>query len=765
MTNKWLAMLLLFAASVLLLRPVVRAQEWQAGSGLLSRFARDVDPRSPLPEYPRPQMVREHWINLNGLWDYAITPGDVAEPPKQYDGRILVPFAIESALSGVQKPLSPDQRLWYRRTFQKPEDLDKQRMLLHFGAVDWHAQVFVNGRSIGEHTGGYDPFSFDITDALRVGDNELVVAVRDPTTGGTQPVGKQRLQPEGIFYTPVSGIWQTVWLEIVPAVSIGSLRITPDLDAGSVTVQAEVDGAIAGLPVVEVVVLDGAEEITRTKGNAGSPITVKLPTVKAWSPERPFLYGMSISLLNQQDLVSSYFAMRKISLGEDEAGVTRIFLNNQPLFMFGLLDQGWWPDGLYTAPTDEALRYDIEMTRAMGFNTCRKHVKVEPARWYYWADKLGLIVWQDFPASFAVNASPDSAHDPEMPGAASAQWQREYRAMIDSLSNHPCMVAWIPFNEGWGQHATNEVIEWTKQHDPTRLVGGPSGWTDRGAGDFHDMHSYPGPSMFEAQADRDPPRASVLGEFGGLGLPLAGHLWQQDRNWGYRNLKTPEELEQRYEQLIRELRPLIRQGLSAAIYTQTTDCETEVNGLLTYDRRVAKIDPERLRAMHAPLYEPVEPAQRVVALPTSEDQPQEWLYLTEQPADNWFAADFDDAKWKKGPGGFGTAQTPGAHVGTQWNGREIWLRRSFELAAAPARDLYLRIHHDEDAQVYINGEKVCELNGYSTSYRDVLLAPEAVAALKPGRNVLAIHCRQTAGGQYIDAGLVELRPKPALKQR
>ncbi len=740
-----------------------RDDQWKPGSGLLSRFAEDLDPANPLPEYPRPQLTRPAWTNLNGLWDYAITPASAEQPPEEYEGRILVPFPIESALSGVQKPLKPDQRLWYRRTFQKPTDLGEKRLLLHFGAVDWEAQVLVNGQALGDHQGGFDSFSFDITDALRDGENELVVAVRDPTDTGTQPIGKQRLEPRGIFYTGVSGIWQTVWLEPVPRAHIRGLSLESDIDAGVLRVTPDIEGveSVGASDSVVVEVYDGEEKIAEASGGEGAlegTIQITIAEPKLWSPQSPHLYDLKVRLRHGEttDEVSSYAALRKISLSAPAEGEpVRLLLNGEPVFQFGLLDQGWWPDGLYTAPTDEALRYDIEITKEMGFNMARKHVKVEPARWYYWTDKLGLLVWQDFPSSFAVNAAPDSERDPEMPQEAVAHWRREYRAMIDQLDFHPSVVVWVPFNEGWGQHDTNEMIEWTRKYDPTRPVGGPSGWADRGNGDLHDMHSYPGPSMFEPQ----PKRASVLGEFGGLGLPLEGHLWQEDRNWGYRTLESREQLERRYRQLITELRPLIRQGLAAAVYTQTTDVEGEVNGLLTYDRRVVKIEPETLRALHAPLYQPVTPAERVVILQTSEEQPQAWLYTMEQPAGDWATAGFDDATWRNGFGGFGTERTPGAKVRTEWNGDAIWLRRDFNLDEADFAELYVRIHHDEDAEIYLNGELVLELEGYSTGYRDVPLPQEAARLLKAGENVLAIHCRQTDGGQYIDAGLVELRPK------
>jgi hypothetical protein len=412
-------------------------------------------------------------------------------------------------------------------------------------------------------------------------------------------------------------------------------------------------------------------------------------------------------------------------------------LNGEPLFQYGPLDQGWWPDGLYTAPNDEALQYDVEITKKLGFNMARKHVKVEPARWYYWCDKLGLLVWQDMP----------SGNNSTFEGQRN--FERELAKMIGSFGNHPSIVMWVPFNEGWGQHDTERVVELTRKLDPTRLVNNASGWTDTKTGDVHDIHSYPGPSAPPVEEMR----AIVLGEFGGLGLPLKGHTWQDEKNWGYRSYTTAEALTDAYLELVVRLRPLIGQGLAAAVYTQTTDVEIEVNGLLTYDRSVIKMDTERIAAAAAKLYLPPPSVEVVVA--TSQEEPQTWRYTLEQPADGWEKADFDDAKWDSGPGGFGRANTPGTVVRTEWHADNIWVRRTFELGEPPA-EAHLLIHHDEDAEVYVNGVRVAELKGYTTGYIVHPLSAEAQKAFRDGRNVIAIHCKQTGGGQYIDAGIVNL---------
>lgn len=733
------------------------ALEWRIGGGessaMKTRWTDEALRTTPLPEYPRPQLRREKWTNLNGAWQYAVTSREAGEPA-HWHGDIRVPFPIESHLSGVGKAVRPDEALWYRRSFESPPHSRGKRVLLNFGAVDWDATVWCNGVVLGGHRGGYDAFSFDITDALRKENPQwITVRVRDPTDEGDQPRGKQVLEPQGIFYTAVTGIWQTVWLEVVPEAHITRLMMEPIPSDRALRLRVE---ASAALPV-EASVYDGEEMVATASGRTGQPLLIRIHNPKLWWPEAPFLYDLRVKA--GRDTVRSYFAMREVSTGLDHDGFNRILLNGKPIFMFGPLDQGWWPDGLYTAPTDAALRYDVEMTRAMGFNTARKHVKVEPDRWYYWADRLGLLVWQDMPSLSARGQShfvaPGSATDAAVSEESKAQFRAELRAMIDSLRNHPCIVVWVPFNEGWGQHDTNETLAWVKELDPTRLVDGPSGWQDRGAGDLKDLHQYPGPGMFPTISDR----VSVLGEFGGLGLPVAGHLWQRDRNWGYRNLTDREQLARDFAALVADLRLLIGQGLAAAVYTQTTDVEGEVNGLMTYDRTVCKIEPERLASINAAVYEPPPTVREVVA--TSQRTAQTWRYTFTEPTGEWTAAEFNDASWSEGPGGFGTAGTPGAVVGTEWSGSDIWIRRTFDLGPGDAGDgaLMLRIHHDEDAQVYLNGTLVASLRDYTTGYRHIALNETGRAALRPGRNSIAIHCRQTRGGQFIDAGLVRIEER------
>jgi len=550
-------------------------------------------------------MVRRDWINLNGLWDLAIAPKEAAKPeifPKQ----VLVPFPVESSLSGVMQTVSEGDQLWYRRTFALPKDWAGRRLLLHFGAVDFETHVWVNGIEVGQHRGGYDGFTFDISDVAKpVATNEIVVSVYDPTDAGTQPRGKQVRKPGGIWYTPTSGIWQTVWLEPVNAAYISDLSITPDFDSESVVVRAFTP-LLLGEYVVQVKVRERGGTVATATAVAGSEVRVKVPKPIAWSPEHPFLYDLEISLMlgtHTLDRVGSYFGMRKISLGKDKKGFTRICLNNQPYFQLGPLDQGFWPDGLYTAPSDEALRFDIEMTRKYGFNMARKHVKVEPERWYYWCDKLGLLVWQDMPSGdkYINPKAPDITRSPESAG----EFTTELEALIKGRRNHPCIVMWVPFNEGWGQFDTANVVDRVRKLDPTRLVDDASGWADRGVGDVNDLHSYPGPGSPAPESAR----ASVLGEFGGLGLPISGHTWQSEKNWGYRSFKNSDTLTAAYLDLVAKLFPLIDQkGLSAAVYTQTSDVEVEVNGLMTYDREVVKMYWERVSAANRG--KPVPPAKK-----------------------------------------------------------------------------------------------------------------------------------------------------------
>ncbi len=712
-----------------------RAQMMQNASTLRTRWAADVDPANVLSEYPRPQLRRERWMNLNGAWEYAIADSGAGRPAA-FDGTILVPFPAESQLSGVTRAVSPTQRLWYRRTFDVGRRVAGERWLLHFGAVDWEARVWVNGRPMGTHRGGYDPFSFDVTDALVPrGPQEIVVAVWDPTDQGQQPRGKQVLEPHGIMYTAVTGIWQTIWLEPVPAARIDALRIVPRLAGGTVTVTASVVGAASGGAVTVRAFADG-RPVAEARGRAGTPLTLGIARPRAWSPDDPYLYALEASFTSG-DTVRSYFGMRDVAVGADSSGAVRLLLNGRSLFQFGLLDQGWWPDGLYTAPTDAALRYDLEVTRHLGFNTIRKHVKVEPERWYYLADSLGLLIWQDMPSG-----NNDGT-------AAREQFALELERMVRARENHPSIVMWVPFNEGWGQHDTETYVATLHALDPSRPVNNASGWTDRGVGEISDVHRYPGPGMPEP----DGRRVAVLGEFGGLGLPLPGHTWVEEGNWGYRGFQTLEDLRAAYRALIYQLRPLIGEGLAAAVYTQTTDVEVEVNGIMTYDRGVVKL-PDDIVADHRTLFGPPPVVRTVV--PTSRTASQRWRYTTARPGEGWQQPGFDDAAWPEGPGGFGTVQTPGARVGTVWNANDLWLRRAFMLEGPLPATPQLRIHHDEDAEVYLNGVLVASLEGYTTGYVLVPLDAAGRAALRQGANTLAVHVRQTDGGQYIDVGLVEV---------
>jgi len=745
-TTRTISITLIFAIT---LGGIAMAQ-WKPVEGqLMTRWAKDVSPGNVWPEYPRPQMTRDQWQNLNGLWDYAITPSTADSRPAAWEGQILVPFAIESALSGVKKAVQPDQTLWYRRTFPASGNLDGQRLLLHFNAVDWECAVFVNGTFCGRHQGGYDPFYFDITGALvPQGDQELVVAVWDPSDKGYQPRGKQILEPQGIWYTAVTGIWQSVWLEPVPRAHIRNLALTPDIDKGVLRLSATVDGAAPGDEIVAVA-LDGAAPVAGSAGQPGAPFEIPIENAKLWSPDSPFLYNLTVSLTRggqTLDEVQSYFGMRKIAVAKDDRGINRLVLNNQVLFQLGPLDQGWWPDGLYTAPTDEALRYDVETTRAMGFNMARKHVKIEPLRWYYHCDRLGLLVWQDMPSGDAYIGHNDP--DIERTAQSAHNYYRELGELVRDFGNHPSIIMWVPFNEGWGQFQTNEVTAWLKQLDPSRLVNQTSGWADRGGSDVYDKHSYPGPDMFPIQDHR----ASVLGEFGGLGWPVEGHLWWDKRNWGYRTYQDREALAGHYEQLIRRLRYLIHDGLAAAVYTQTTDVEGEVNGLMTYDRELVKLGVDWLNTVNSAVYLP--PPELITLAPTSRDDGQTWRYTTDDPGQGWEQPGVDDAAWKEGPGVLGKKDTPGANVRTEWLTPAIWARREFTIETVPQGPCFLEILHDEDAEIYINGVLAATVKGHNGAYEQIPLSGEARAALKPGANLFAVHCTQTEGGQSIDVGLV-----------
>ena len=575
--------------------------QWKpAGDKIKTSWGEQLDPKNVLPEYPRPIMERSDWKNLNGLWKYAITKkGDPT--PAAYQGDILVPFAVESSLSGVGKMINEKEELWYQRTFDVPSAWRGKQILLHFGAVDWKAEVWVNDVKVGEHTGGFTPFYFDITSVLNKGNNDLVVKVWDPSDRGEQPRGKQIANPHGIWYTPVTGIWQTVWLEPVATQYITNLKTTPDIDNNSVKV--EVAANTTSADKVEVKVFDGKHLVAKGAALNGVPVELAMPAnAKLWSPDSPFLYNMEVTLYKDGkaiDQVKSYTAMRKYSIRKGQNGITRLQLNNKDYFQFGPLDQGWWPDGLYTAPTDEALVYDLKKTKDFGYNMVRKHVKVEPARWYTHCDQLGLIVWQDMP-----NGGPSpqwqarnyfNGTEVIRSAASEANYRKEWKEIIDCLYSYPSIAVWVPFNEAWGQFKTPEIVAWTKEYDPSRLVNPASGGNHYTCGDILDLHHYPGPNMFLY----DPRRATVLGEYGGIGLVVEGNTWVNDKkNWGYVKFNTSDEVTNEYIKYGKHLLELIRKGFSAAVYTQTTDVEGEINGLMTYDRKVIKMNEAKVREIN-----------------------------------------------------------------------------------------------------------------------------------------------------------------------
>jgi len=588
-----------FLAGIIFLTSNLFGQWSPAGNKIKTNWADKVNPENVLPEYPRPILERAEWKNLNGLWDYAILPAGQAEP-SAWDGKILVPFAVESSLSGVQKKVGEKNELWYKRTFAIPSNWKGKNILLNFGAIDWKAEIFLNDIKIGAHTGGYTPFCFDITPFLKSGDQKLVIKVWDGTDKGFQPHGKQVSDPEGIWYTSVTGIWQTVWLEPVNDERITAVKPVADIDNNRMSIDVRTANTRSS-DIVEVKVFSEGKPVASAKAVASQTLDLNIPDAKLWSPESPFLYDMEINLYSNGKIVDkakSYCAMRKVSIQRDENGIVRLQLNNKDYFMFGPLDQGWWPDGLYTAPTDEALAYDIQKIKDFGFNMIRKHVKVEPARWYTHCDRIGILVWQDMPSG---GRSPQWQNRNYFDGSemkrspeSEANYRKEWKEIIDFASAYPSVVVWIPFNEAWGQFKTQEIAEWTKTYDPSRLVNPASGGNFYHTGDMLDLHNYPGPEMYLYDAERP----TVLGEYGGIGLPLEGHLWQTDRNWGYVQFKNSTEVTDEYIKYAEQLKKMIKAGFSAAVYTQITDVEGEVNGLMTYDRKVIKIEEDRVRKVN-----------------------------------------------------------------------------------------------------------------------------------------------------------------------
>jgi len=726
-----------------------RMQAWQMKRApLMTAWASMVDTNNPLPEYPRPQMVRSDWMSLNGLWQFQ--PGAPSDPPpfgQTLSGQILAPYPMESALSGVMQYY---EYSWYRRTFTMPAEWSGKRLILHLDAVNWQATVYVNGSQIGVHKGGYDPFSYDITPWLNGGSNELILQVYSPVDNGGQPRGKQTLYPGGIMYTSSSGIWQPVWLEPVDASGVNTLQIVPDADNSIVrlTVNAFATSGVT----VSATALSNGVPISSVGGVPRVEMDLPVPNATLWSPENPFLYGLQVTVRHNgaaNDSVASYFGMRKISV-QNVSGVPQIFLNNQRYFEMGPLDQGFWPDGVYTAPTDAALEYDLQLEKALGFNMVRKHIKVERQRWYYWADKLGVLVWQDMPSCNSYTGNPQPI-DPN-------QFVAELTAMVTNHWNSTAIVDWTLFNEGqgqsgYGQTNTPFLARLVKTLDPSRLVNQASGNDYHGVGDVLDNHSYPDPGD-----PISPTQATVDGEFGGIAWHVNGHLWNPAQaGTGYLLAASLDNFAALYDGYMNEIlnaKSPANGGLNAAVYTQITDVENECNGLMTYDRLVKpsmdKIYMSNLKAITG---------QVTVApvVPTSQTTPQTWQYTTSAPAANWYASNFDASSWNTGLGGFGTVD-PNVTPNTTWNSAGyIYLRRAFNpgaLTPGQINNLGFTVYHDENVVIYINGVFAASASGYSTTYVILPMSAQARAAIVPnGANVMAVSCYQTSGGQFIDAGI------------
>ncbi len=607
---------------------LLQAQSWKPIEGkIMSKWSKTITPENVWQEYPRPQFERTQWKNLNGLWDFTVSKVNQIQP-KQYKGKILVPFSFESPLSGLGKSINPKDKMWYRKSFKLPNKWSGDDVIIHFEAVDYHSTMWVNDILVGTHKGGFDRFSFNITPYLNPeGLQKIVLSVEDASNFSSQPRGKQQINASGIYYTPVSGIWQTVWLEAVSSEAyLKQVRITSDIDNSKVNlIPMSNVPLIRGYQVAVDVFLD-EKKVASGKTKPDTPLQLKIENAQLWSPDHPHLYDVKMNLINPSgiviDRVESYFGMRKISL-EDHKGVKYLFLNNVPLFHYGTLDQGWWPDGLLTPPSDEAMRYDIEMTKAMGFNMIRKHVKIELDRWYYHCDKLGIMVWQDMPSyNRLALKTPKQMEKTEQKNRIynslervkregtdlirrsddAAQFELELRRMIDLHFNAPSIVMWVPFNEGWGQYDTCRIADYIKKLDPDRLVNPTSGWSLRSCGDIYDVHTYDVDLTIPPTALD---RASVIGEFGGIGYPIDENLWNPEmRNWGYQTYYNAEELLKNYIYKFNQILEMKeKNGLSAAVYTQTTDVEGEINGLMTYDREVTKIPAQALKKLHSKLYQ------------------------------------------------------------------------------------------------------------------------------------------------------------------
>jgi hypothetical protein len=762
---------------------------WQAVKQTISTpWTDQVSPTNALPEYPRPQMVRSAWLNLNGLWDYALeaipfeplqgltdkpsfTKGN---PPDSWDGQILVPFAIDSPLSGVMKILRPDQRLWYRRTVSVPDDWIDKRILLHFQAADWETSIYLNGVDLGQHRGGYDPFSIDLTEHFRSGDNEIIVCCWDATEHQSQALGKQILPEDrkGFRYQPTGGIWQTVWLEAVPDTYIQSLHITPDVDNSLVHIQVQGEG-LAGSKIRVTALVDN-QDISHIESDSSHMIDLQIPDPMLWNPDTPFLYDLRVDVIQADtviDSVTSYFGMRKITMGEDENGIVRILLNDQYIFQLGPLDQGYWPDGILTPPSEEAILFDLKYLKRIACNMVRVHIKVHPDRWYYHCDRLGLLVWQDMVSMPKFNQT--------ITPTVAQQWESELTRMMDWLHNHPSIIQWIVFNEAWGQHNTNYYVERVKEQDSSRLVTNASGWTDVPVGDIYDIHDY---TFYPATASQTIAngRAILLGEVGGFNACISNHNWYSHEKPSEvidyvhditrSTYPTKQSLEESYRFWIDNLRCLLTLSpVNGLVYTQITDVEHELNGWLTYDRQVSKIPQETLKELHDSLFKPIRFSMLLddetiwkigsgehITKPILSDATAPETQLPDFSGE-WCQLDFDDSSWESRQNSFEggvNVQIEAVH-----DSPYLYLRTNLFLDEIPENPAF-HVVTSADCQLFINGKLIrsLRLRPYSAPISETctLLCTDEMSQLRLGDNIVAAVLLPSSQPPYLEMKVIDV---------